>query len=80
VLNPGTLSRAYGLPPPVAGPALAWRLFGMRTALIGAAVLRGEPSARRAVLPIQLADEVVFAHAPLAMATSGVLVALCRSR
>ena len=84
-LTPGTLTRAYGLPPESA--PLAWRLFGIRTALIGAGVLRGDRSARAVVLPVQLLDQAVFAHALLtgavprrtglaAMATSAVLIVL----
>ena len=91
LLSPGSLLRAYGLPPAAAagGSGLAWRLFGVRTAVLGAAVLRGDAGARAAVLPVQLLDQVVFAHALLthgvprrtalaAMATSAGLIALGR--
>ena len=91
VVAPTALARAYGLPASAGsgGAGLAWRLFGVRTAVIGAAVLRGDASARAAVLPVQLADQVVFGHALLtgavprrtalaAMATSAGLIALRR--
>lgn len=91
LLSPGSLLQAYGLPPAsTAGDSgLAWRLFGARTAVLGAAVLRGDACARAAVLPVQLLDQVVFAHALLthavprrtalaAMATSAGLIALGR--
>jgi len=93
LVAPGALARAYGLPESAGsgGAALGWRLFGVRTAVIGAAVLRGDASARAAVLPVQLADQVVFGHALLtgavprrtalaAMATSAGLIALCLRR
>ncbi len=89
VLSPRALLRLYGVAPAaVTGPAaFGWRLFGVRTAAIALAALRGSPAARAAVLPIQLADQAVFAHAaatralpgrtaPLAMASSAVLIAL----
>jgi len=91
LVAPAALVRTYGLPPSAGsgGAALGWRLFGVRTAVIGAAVLRGDASARAAVLSVQLADQVVLGHALLtgaaprrtalaAMATSAVLIALCR--
>ena len=91
LLAPTALVRAYGLHPSAGsgGSALGWRLFGVRTAVIGAAVLRDDPSARASVLPVQLADQLVFGHALLtgavprrtalaAMATSAALIALSR--
>lgn len=91
LVSPARLSSVYGLDPPNGGAGLAWRMFGVRTALIGAAVLAGDPSARRAVLPVQLLDQAVFLHALLtgavprrscllAMGTSAVLIALSREQ
>lgn len=90
-LAPSLLVRAYGLPAAggTGGGALGWRMFGVRTAVIGAAVRQGDPSARAAVLPVQLLDQVVLAHALvtgsvprrtalLAMATSAALIALVK--
>jgi hypothetical protein len=59
----------------------------VRTAVIGAAALRGDERARAAFLPVQIADQAVFAHAlrtravppraaVMAMAASGVIIAL----
>ena len=66
---------------------LGWRLFGVRTAYVAGAALSGSTWARRAILPVQVADQVAFLVAlvdrsvprravALAMATSGILV-LC---
>ena len=89
VLSPTLLGRVFGLTEPATGGgALAWRLFGVRTALIGVAAVRGSAQARRAVLPVQAADQLVFLHALvtgsvprrtalMAMATSGALIAGC---
>jgi len=87
--SPRRLLRVFGIArPEVTGAAaLGWRLFGVRTAAIGAAALRGDGRAQAAILPIQVADQAVFAHAlrsravppraaVMAMATSGVLIAL----
>lgn len=91
LVSPAALARVFGLPPSSGqgGAALGWRLFGVRTLVVGGAVLSGDPSARRAVLPVQLLDQAVFAHAlatravprrsgVLAVATSAVLIALSR--
>lgn len=63
VLSPSLLGRVFGLTEATTGgAALAWRLFGVRTALIGVAAIRGSAPARRAVLPVQAADQLVFAR------------------
>lgn len=89
VLSPTLLGRVFGLTEPTTGGgSLAWRLFGVRTALIGVATVRGSAQARRAVLPVQAADQLVFLHALptgsvprrtalMAMATSGALITGC---
>lgn len=66
---------------------LGWRLFGIRTALVGGAAIRGDAGARAAILPVQIADQLVFAQlarsgglprraTALAQAVSGALIAL----
>lgn len=88
-LAPGLFLRPFGIPAAdVTGAAqMGWRMFGIRTALIGAAAITGSTEARAAILPVQLADQLVFAHAArsgavpvraarLAQAVSGVLIAL----
>lgn len=62
---PAQLSSAFGLPRPDSGGRLAWRLFGVRTAVIGAAIVAGVPDARRALVPVQAMDQLVFAAAAL---------------
>jgi hypothetical protein len=87
--SPRALLRVFGIAPrEVTGAAaLGWRLFGVRTAAIGAAAARGDERARAVFLPVQVADQAVFAYAlrtravprraaVMAMATSGVVVAL----
>ena len=87
--SPRLMLRVFGIAPrEVTGAAaLGWRLFGVRTAAIGAAALRGDERAQAVFLPVQIADQAVFAHAlrtravprraaVMAMATSGVIVAL----
>ena len=87
--SPRLALKPFGVPDDeVTGVAvLGWRLFAVRTATIGAAAWRGDPSARRAFLPVQVADQAVFAAAlrrgevaprtaGLAMATSAVIIAL----
>jgi hypothetical protein len=87
--SPRALLRVFGIAPrEVTGAAaLGWRLFGVRTAAIGAAAALGDERARAAFLPVQVADPAVFAHAlraravprraaVMAMATSGVIVVL----
>lgn len=84
---PRPLLRVFGVPADQVTPAaeLGWRLFGIRTAVIAVAALRGAPLARRAILPVQVLDQAVFVHALtsggvprrttlLAMATSGALI------
>ena len=67
--------------------SFGWRLFGVRTVAISAAALAGSRVAREAFLPVQLADQLVFAHAlrsrsvaprtaGMAIATSAAIIAL----
>lgn len=87
--SPRQMLRLFGIAPrEVTGAAaFGWRLFGVRTLAIGGSALAGGEAARAAFLPVQIADQVVFAHAlrtrsvppraaVLAMATSGVIIAL----
>lgn len=62
---PRRVTAVFGLPAAhLTGAAdLGWRLFGVRTAVVGAGVLAGVPAARSVVVPVQLLDQVVFAHA-----------------
>jgi hypothetical protein len=89
IASPRTMLRLFGIAPrEVTGAAaFGWRMFGVRTAYVAAQAYRGDASARAAILPVQLADQAVFAHAfrtrsvprraaVLAMATSGALIAL----
>jgi len=89
ILSPRLLLRAFGIAPnDVTGAAaFGWRLFGVRTLAVGASAYRGDEAARAAILPVQIADQAVFAHAlrtgavprrsaALAMAVSGVLIVL----
>lgn len=88
IVSPRLLLRPFGIDPgEVTGPAsLGWRLFGVRTLATGAAAAAGDPTARASILPIQVADQLVFASAlrsgsvparaaSLAIATSGVIIA-----
>lgn len=88
-VSPRLLLRPFGIPSSkVTGTAaLGWRMFGIRTALVGGAIVTGDPRARAAMIPVQLADQVTFALAArsadvpvratrLAQAVSTVLVAL----
>jgi len=87
---PTRLGRLFGLPPgAMTGAAtLGWQLFAVRNLVVGGAALRGSDAARRAILPVQLLDQAVFVHAGvtrsvprptalLAMATSGLIIAIC---
>ena len=88
---PGPLMRAYGAREPITGTgALGWRLFAARTLYIGARAWRGDDAARASIVPIQLLDQIAFAHAGLtgaiprrtwtaAALTSAGLIALCRA-
>jgi len=89
LLSPRAMLGLFGIDKrEVTGPAaLGWRLFAVRTALIGGAAWGGSPAARAAFLPVQLADQAVFTHAALAggvprraaalaAATSGAIIAL----
>ncbi|CAA9482544.1 MAG: hypothetical protein AVDCRST_MAG30-888 [uncultured Solirubrobacteraceae bacterium] len=88
-VSPRLLLKPFGIARrDVTGAAeMGWRMFGIRTALIGGAVLAGHADARRAVLPVQFADQLVFAQAGrsgavparaanLARAVSGLLIVL----
>lgn len=88
-LSPRAMLRLFGIAPrEVTGAAaFGWRLFAVRTLFIGGAALSGDERARAAVLPVQIADQAVFAHAyrtrsvprraaVLAMATSGAIIVL----
>ena len=88
-LSPALLLRLFGVPArEVTGAAaFGWRLFAVRNLFVGIAGLRGDARARALILPVQLADQVVFQHAYRtrsvprraaggAMAVSGVLIAL----
>ncbi len=81
--------RVFGVPRrDVTGAAeFGWRLFGVRTVAIAVAALRGSEAARSAFLPVQIADQAVFAHgyrtgsvprraSVLAMGTSAAIIAL----
>ena len=88
-LAPGRFARLYGLPTRAmtGTAAFGWRLFAVRTLVIGGAALAGSPAARAAFVPVQILDQLVFLHALatrsvprraalLAMGTSGAIVAL----
>jgi len=87
--SPRRMLAGFGIPgrEVTGAAALGWRMFGIRTAVVGGGIVAGDASARAVLLPVQLADQAVFAHAlatrsvparaaVLAMATSGVLIAL----
>lgn len=87
--SPRAFLRAFGIAPrEVTGAAaFGWRLFAVRTAYLGVAAWQGDDDARRAFLPVQALDQVVFWHAyatgaiprraaVMAAATSGALVGL----
>lgn len=64
-LAPRATLRCFG----VAGPdvtgatAFSLRLFAVRNVYLAAGALRGDPSAVRAFLPVQVLDQAVFWHA-----------------
>ena len=64
---PRVLARGYGLPQAeMTGSAqFGWRLFGVRTAIIGAAAFTGSHQARRVIVPVQILDQTIFAAALL---------------
>ena len=87
--SPRRFLRPFGIAPQevTGAAAFGWRLFAVRTAYLGAAAWRGDESARRAFLPVQALDQLVFWHAGatgaiprraarLAAGTSGALIAL----
>lgn len=89
-VSPTLLLRLFGVAPSevTGAAALGWRLFALRNLFVGIAGLRGDARARGLILPVQLADQVVFQHAYRtrsvprrasggAIAVSGVLIALC---
>jgi hypothetical protein len=57
---PERLASVFGLPPPDGTAALAWRLFGIRTAVVGAGIVTGSADARRVLLPVQALDQAAF--------------------
>ena len=86
-LAPRQVTAAFGLSPPDGSAALAWRMFGIRTAAVGLGIVSGSPDARRLLLPVQALDQAAFLAAGLTgavprssaarmCATSGVLVLL----
>lgn len=86
-LAPGRTTAAFGLSPSDGSAALAWRMFGIRTAAVGLGIVVGSADARRLLLPVQALDQaaVLMAAATgavprrsavLLCATSGVLVLL----
>jgi len=67
--------------------AFGWRLFAARNLVIGFEAHRGDRTALGFFLPVQIADQIVFAHALrtgavprygalMAMGTSGLIIAL----
>lgn len=90
---PDHAGRAFGIPSgQLVGPGvLGFRLFGVRTGVVAAAVLAGSVDARRAVVLVQLLDQLVFMHAlrsgdisrrtaVLCAGTAAVLIALAPGR
>jgi hypothetical protein len=88
-LSPRALVRAYRIPARemTGAGAFGWRMFAVRTGYLAVQAIRGDASARAAFLPIQVLDQLVFAHAfrtrsiprpaaVAAMLTSGAIVAL----
>lgn len=58
--------RAYGVGEPLTGAgAFGWRLRGACNLVIGTAAWRGSDAAREAIVPIQILDQLAFAHAGL---------------
>lgn len=88
-ISPRTLLRLFGVDrrEVTGAAAFGWRLFAVRTLYISLSALRGRRAATDAFLPVQILDQVVFAHAYrtravprpgalLAMATSGAIIML----
>ena len=65
VLAPGRLASVFGLSPPDGSAALGWRLFGIRTAVVGAGIVTGSADARSVLLPVQALDQAAFLAAAL---------------
>lgn len=67
VIAPSALSRLYRMPADgmTGTAALGWKMFGVRTVTIGAAVLVGSAPARQTVIPVQIFDQIVFLQALL---------------
>ncbi|WP_372787966.1 hypothetical protein [Paraconexibacter sp.] len=88
--SPRTFVRPFGVPAQeiTAAGAWGWRMFGIRTALIGGLIVAGDTRARAAMIPVQIADQVTFVLAGrgdggvptravrMAQAVSGALVVL----
>ena len=64
-LAPGRTTRLFGLAPPDGAARIAWRMFGIRTAAVGAGIVTGSADARRLLLPVQALDQAVFVAAGL---------------
>ena len=91
---PRTFLGLFGIPgDEVTGTAaFGWRLFAVRTGLISVLAWRGDETAQRVFLPVQILDQAVFWHAfatrvlgprrasLLAAATSGAIIALDLAR
>lgn len=88
-VSPRALLGVFGVPTEqvTGAAAFGWRLFAVRTAVLSGLAWRGDATARRAFLPVQALDQVVFWHAYatrsvprrtalLAAGTSAVIVAL----
>ena len=63
VLAPARLAAGLGLQAPDGSARLAWRLFGIRTAVVGAGIGRGSSHARAVLLPVQALDQAAFVAA-----------------
>ena len=61
-VSPRHFVRPFGIEPGqvTATAAWGWRMFGIRTALIGGLIVAGDPRARAAMIPVQVADQVTF--------------------
>lgn len=88
-VSPRALLGVFGIPTDqvTGAAAFGWRLFAVRTAVLSGLAWRGDETARRAFLPVQALDQVVFWHAYatrsvprrtalLAAGTSAVIIAL----
>ena len=87
MVSPSAFVRPFGITGLDGAGAWGWRMFGVRTALIGGLIVAGDPRARQAMVPVQLADQVTFLLAGrtpevptravrMAQGVSGVLIAL----